>query len=264
MFNSDNKKDFGKNLKRLRLNAKLTQEYVAKSLDVSRQAVSKWENGAVRPSTNNLIALAELYNAKVETLIGNKDDTPTNEKPRKSSKRTLYIVFAILVSFVFIHNIVYFSGIFDMGKSDLEKFMKKNPQITCYDSVRQCEKENGEDYPEFFAASHIQSFNMTVIEHNETLDVFFKADDGICRLMAFETDENYPASKMFFDVFHFTDNLKSPILSLKRSKHSVGNYDVSQNSPYIERWFIGDKFVIFLSSSREFSKEIKSKIVKCI
>ena len=95
MFNSDDKKDFGEKLKQLRLNANLTQEYVAQSLDVSRQAVSKWENGSVRPSTNNLIALAKLYNIDVETLIGNKDDTPINEKPKKSSKRTVYIVFAI-------------------------------------------------------------------------------------------------------------------------------------------------------------------------
>ncbi|HQE69601.1 MAG TPA: helix-turn-helix transcriptional regulator, partial [Atopobiaceae bacterium] len=39
----------------------MTQAIVAQSLGVSRQAVSKWENGSSDPSTTNLIALAELY-----------------------------------------------------------------------------------------------------------------------------------------------------------------------------------------------------------
>lgn len=39
----------------------MTQEFVAQSLGVSRQAVSKWENGSSDPSTTNLIALAKLY-----------------------------------------------------------------------------------------------------------------------------------------------------------------------------------------------------------
>ena len=39
----------------------MTQEQVAEALGVSRQAVSKWENGTAEPSTSNLLALARLY-----------------------------------------------------------------------------------------------------------------------------------------------------------------------------------------------------------
>ena len=40
-----------------------------KSIGVSRQAVSKWENGASDPSTSNLLALAKLYGISAEDLL---------------------------------------------------------------------------------------------------------------------------------------------------------------------------------------------------
>ena len=43
--------------------------YVAETLGVSRQAVSKWENGTSDPSTSNLCALAKLYGVPVEELL---------------------------------------------------------------------------------------------------------------------------------------------------------------------------------------------------
>ena len=56
-------------LKNLRMERNLSQEFVAESLGVSRQAVSKWENGSSDPSTANLFALAKLYAIPVEELL---------------------------------------------------------------------------------------------------------------------------------------------------------------------------------------------------
>ena len=47
----------------------MTQEFVAEHLGVSRQAVSKWENGTSDPSTANLLALAQFYDISVEDLL---------------------------------------------------------------------------------------------------------------------------------------------------------------------------------------------------
>lgn len=47
----------------------MAQELVAQKLGVSRQAVSKWENGASDPSTANLVALAGLYGVDPTELI---------------------------------------------------------------------------------------------------------------------------------------------------------------------------------------------------
>ena len=45
------------------------KEFVAETLGVSRQAVSKWENGTSEPNTTNLIALSRLYKIEAVDLL---------------------------------------------------------------------------------------------------------------------------------------------------------------------------------------------------
>ena len=59
----------GEKLRENRVRCKMSQEFVAEAVGVSRQAVSKWENGVSDPSTSNLIALAKLYGLSVEELL---------------------------------------------------------------------------------------------------------------------------------------------------------------------------------------------------
>lgn len=66
---TETKRSLGETLKLYRTNCKMTQEFVAESLCVSRQAVSKWENGTSDPSTSNLLALAKLYGVSVEEIL---------------------------------------------------------------------------------------------------------------------------------------------------------------------------------------------------
>lgn len=65
------KKTLGETLKEYRVSNKMTQEFVAESLGVSRQAVSKWESGATEPSTSNLIALSKLYKVSADEILRN-------------------------------------------------------------------------------------------------------------------------------------------------------------------------------------------------
>ena len=62
-------KSLAEALKESRTQCKMTQEFVAETIGVSRQSVSKWESGVSDPSTSNLIALAKLYGVKVEELL---------------------------------------------------------------------------------------------------------------------------------------------------------------------------------------------------
>lgn len=58
----------------------MTQEFVAEAIGVSRQAVSKWENGTSDPSTSNLLALAKLYQVSpTELLSAAESNTPNNK-----------------------------------------------------------------------------------------------------------------------------------------------------------------------------------------
>ena len=61
----ENAKTLGEILKQHRM----TQEFIAETLGVSRQAVSKWENGTAAPSTTNLMAMAKLFGVEAAELL---------------------------------------------------------------------------------------------------------------------------------------------------------------------------------------------------
>lgn len=63
------RRSLGEVLKAHRQRCRMTQEFVAESIGVSRQAVSKWENGSSDPSTSNVFALAKLYGVAPEELL---------------------------------------------------------------------------------------------------------------------------------------------------------------------------------------------------
>ena len=59
----------GRNCKRLRQRAGLTQDALAERLHVTRQAVSAWETGKNQPDAQTLAALAEVLGADIRELI---------------------------------------------------------------------------------------------------------------------------------------------------------------------------------------------------
>lgn len=59
----------GEVIKSHRIRCGMTQEYVAEALDVTRQAVSKWETDSSDPSTSNLLALAKLFGVSPAELL---------------------------------------------------------------------------------------------------------------------------------------------------------------------------------------------------
>ena len=60
---------FGDNLKLIRKNKKMSQELLAEKMNVSRQSVSKWENGESYPEMNNVLQLCKIFNCKINDLI---------------------------------------------------------------------------------------------------------------------------------------------------------------------------------------------------
>ena len=70
------RKSLGEAIKEYRMQCGMTQEFVAEQLGVSRQAVSKWENGTSDPSTSNLLALAKLYGIDAADLLMEVRESP--------------------------------------------------------------------------------------------------------------------------------------------------------------------------------------------
>ena len=77
----------GDRISKLRKEKKLSQEYIAEMLNVSRQAVSKWENGLSAPDTGNLIQLSALFGVSVEYLAcGTGEEEPVASEKQKEPR----------------------------------------------------------------------------------------------------------------------------------------------------------------------------------
>ena len=72
-------------LQRLRKEHHFSQEQLAEKLQVSRQAVSKWENGQTAPDLNNIIAMSNLYEVTTDYILIGRERFPkeNREKDRK-------------------------------------------------------------------------------------------------------------------------------------------------------------------------------------
>ena len=65
--------NFSQKLQLIRKNKGYTQEELAGKLDVSRQAVAKWESGQVYPDISNLIQISKLFNVTVDYLVKDQE-----------------------------------------------------------------------------------------------------------------------------------------------------------------------------------------------
>lgn len=62
-------------LKQIRKEKNLNQQKVAMDLNISREALSHYENGKREPSLNMLVKMSEYYNVSIDFLITGKEFT---------------------------------------------------------------------------------------------------------------------------------------------------------------------------------------------
>ncbi len=111
------------NLKYYREINGLTQDAVAHELHISRQSVSKWENGESYPSIDNLIMLRELFNLSIDELImgenflalpfsiGNSNPVRTKFLKRPLLLSTLLSLFTLILTGSFLGGILCFIAV---------------------------------------------------------------------------------------------------------------------------------------------------------
>lgn len=73
--------EFYDKLQKLRRERGLSQEALANLLSVSRQSVSKWENGQAYPETEKLIMISEMFGVTVDSLLKNSEIQTDNPNP---------------------------------------------------------------------------------------------------------------------------------------------------------------------------------------
>ena len=81
-------------LQKIRKENNITQEQLADKLNVSRQAVSKWESGQAYPDTEKLIQISKIFKISLDELINDNIDTnKVNNKKKFDFMETFNLVF---------------------------------------------------------------------------------------------------------------------------------------------------------------------------
>ena len=75
--------EFNEKLQKIRKEHNITQESLADKLNVSRQAVSKWESGTAYPDTEKLIQISKLFGISLDELINDNIEPNKNNKNKK-------------------------------------------------------------------------------------------------------------------------------------------------------------------------------------
>lgn len=76
-------------LQRLRKEHHFSQEQLAERLQVSRQAVSKWENGQTAPDLDNIIAMSNLYEVTTDYILIGKERVPKEKEQKRRKRKSL-------------------------------------------------------------------------------------------------------------------------------------------------------------------------------
>ncbi len=111
-------------IKKLRLNKVWTQQDLANRLFVTRQCISKWENGQVIPNLENIEKLAEVFEIEIELFFKNgnneelidnrisldKNNHQTVLKKERKSLRNYLLVSSLNILFAFITMSLLFVG----------------------------------------------------------------------------------------------------------------------------------------------------------
>ncbi len=89
---------FGERLYQLRKERKISQEELAEQLDVSRQSVSRWENGTASPDFDKTVRISEIFGVTTDHLLKGEapDPTPPAE-PQKELPTWRKVLSAVLL-----------------------------------------------------------------------------------------------------------------------------------------------------------------------
>lgn len=83
-------RNIGENIQKMRKQKQVSQEELSFALGVSRQIVSRWENGLSVPSGENLSSLAKYFGVSIEVLMGD-ENAATDDMPFKKKRNGIII-----------------------------------------------------------------------------------------------------------------------------------------------------------------------------
>ena len=141
---------FGENLTNLRRQKGWSQDDLANNLDLSRQAISKWENETSKPDIDNIKKISKIFSIKIDDLINNElpDDKAVTLDVKKEEKRektiTIIKLMIIAVIILYVISVIYKFASLLVIVNGVQKYANLNNYhyvITTYDENGLAEKE---------------------------------------------------------------------------------------------------------------------------
>lgn len=119
--------NLSENLQNLRKAKGMSQEELAEKLDVSRQAVSKWETGETSPETEKIIMICDLFDCSIDSLIKGKviigDEHSKKEYDKFMNKFSKWIAFGVFMILVGVTLLLTIIGMAPKGSLEQYTFM---------------------------------------------------------------------------------------------------------------------------------------------
>ena len=88
---------FKDNLRKQRTLAHLSQESLADKLSVSRQTISKWENGDAYPSMKHIFMLVEILGCDINSLVS-ENESKSNSLDSSFDKKYVYLAIGLFAT----------------------------------------------------------------------------------------------------------------------------------------------------------------------
>ena len=120
----------GKNIAKLRKEKKLTQEELAKKINVSPKTISSYENNHNLPNIEILISLSQELGVSINDILGVNEENSKEIKNKYENKNFLQIVIIFLISII---PMIYFS---------INEYVVGDTVISVYEKTGVLEPEN--------------------------------------------------------------------------------------------------------------------------
>ncbi len=88
----------------------MSQNELADKLNISRQSISKWENGATLPSFSNVLAISDLFGVSLDELIRGDEELMNKFEDDKIRLSKTETIFTVGLSLVFVGLIIIYSN----------------------------------------------------------------------------------------------------------------------------------------------------------
>lgn len=170
---------FGENLISLRKQMGWSQDDLANNLNLSRQAISKWENDTSKPDIDNVKKISKIFSVTIDDLLNNEvpkeKAVALDVKKEEKKERTITIVKLMIIAVIVLYviSVIYKFASLLIIVNGVQKYANLSNYhyvITTYENNEFMQKE------EYWFKEGVSKNVDTIIENEETNNIVTKVD----------------------------------------------------------------------------------------